>query len=66
MIVGVQDAYYNVQNIRRALSFYRDVLGLRVLYESDDWCTLDLGGVRIGLESTEASRSPRMTGRAPH
>ena len=53
MIVGVRDVYYNAQDIRRALGFYRDVLGMRVLSESDHWCMLEVGGVRVGLESTE-------------
>ena len=53
MIVGVRDVYYNAQDMRRALGFYRDVLGLRVLSESDDWCMFEIGGVRVGLESTE-------------
>ena len=53
MIVGVRDVYYNVQDMSRALGFYRDLLGMRVLSESDHWCMLEIGGVRIGLESTD-------------
>lgn len=53
MIVGVRDIYYNAQDMGRALGFYRDILGMRVLSESGDWCMLEIGGVRVGLESTE-------------
>ena len=48
--------------MRRALSFYRDILGLRVLHESDDWCTVDLAGIRIGLESTDGKPVPKVDG----
>jgi len=62
MIIGVQDVYYNVQDMNRARAFYRDILGLRVVYDTDDWCTLEIGGVRIGLESTEGKPVPKVPG----
>jgi predicted enzyme related to lactoylglutathione lyase len=62
MITGVRDVYYNAQDMKRALAFYRDLLGLRVLYESEDWCTLEVGGVHIGLESTDGKAVPRVRG----
>jgi predicted enzyme related to lactoylglutathione lyase len=55
MIVGVRDVYYNAQDMRRALGFYRDIVGMRVLSESDHWSMLEIGGVRVGLESTEGA-----------
>lgn len=62
MITGVRDVYYNAQDMTRALRFYRDILGLQVLYESQDWCTLEIGGVDIGLESTDGKPVPRVRG----
>lgn len=62
MITGVRDVYYNAQDIKRALRFYRDLLGLRVVSESEDWCTLEIGGVRIGLESTDGEPVPQVRG----
>jgi catechol 2,3-dioxygenase-like lactoylglutathione lyase family enzyme len=44
MIVGVQDVYYNVQDLPRAIRFYRDVLKLRLLHENQYWASLDVGG----------------------
>ncbi len=58
MIVGVQDVYYFVQDMPRALRFYRDALGLRVTAESDHWATLDVGGVRVGLHATDGRPVP--------
>ena len=53
VIVGVRDVYYNAEDMRRALGFYRDILSMRVLSESNEWCMFEIGGVRVGLESTE-------------
>jgi catechol 2,3-dioxygenase-like lactoylglutathione lyase family enzyme len=32
MISGVQDVYYNVSDMKRAVAFYTGVLGLKVLF----------------------------------
>ncbi len=58
MIDGVQDVYYNVRDMPRALRFYRDVLGLRVIEETDHWSALDVGGVRVGLHATDGEPVP--------
>lgn len=51
MILGLQDIYYYVTDMRRALSFYRDVVGLRLVSESEQWSAFDLGGARFGLHA---------------
>jgi len=56
MILGVQDIYYYVQDMVRALRFYRDTLSLRVTSESDHWTALDVGGVKVGLHETDGGR----------
>ena len=58
MIVGVQDVYFYVQDMRRALAFYRDILGLRVTEEDEHWSALDVGGVRVGLHGTDGKPVP--------
>ncbi len=58
MILGVQDVYFYVQDMARALRFYRDVLGLKVSAEGDDWSALDVGGVRVGLHATGGQPVP--------
>ena len=52
MISGLQDVYVNVASMERAISFYQDVLGLRLVEEGDHWSAFDLGGVRFGLQWT--------------
>jgi SAM-dependent methyltransferase len=49
LIEGVQDVYYNVRDLERALGFYQDVLGLPVLSQDRHFAALDAGGVRLGL-----------------
>jgi predicted enzyme related to lactoylglutathione lyase len=52
MVIQVQDVYYNVADMERAVGFYRDVLGLRVTEEDAHFTGLEVGGVRIGLHWT--------------
>jgi predicted enzyme related to lactoylglutathione lyase len=49
MILGVQDVYYNVADMDRAVTFYRDVLGLTFVHRDAHWASFDVGGVRVGL-----------------
>jgi predicted enzyme related to lactoylglutathione lyase len=51
VILGLQDVYYYVTDMRRAVTFYRDLVGLRLLSESDHWSVFDLAGVRLGLHA---------------
>ena len=59
MITCVQDVYYEVQDMKRAIAFYRDLLNLPVTEESDDWSAMNVGGVRVGLDSTEGKPTPK-------
>jgi|DewCreStandDraft_4_1066084.scaffolds.fasta_scaffold45205_2 catechol 2,3-dioxygenase-like lactoylglutathione lyase family enzyme len=58
MLVGVQDVHVNVADMPRALAFYRDVLGMRVLDTSPWWTSLDFFGARIGLHGTGGASVP--------
>jgi len=58
MITGVQDIYYNVQDMGRAVAFYRGVLGLAVTDESPHFTGLDVAGVRLGLHWTGGMAVP--------
>lgn len=58
MLSGVQDVYYNVQNMQRAVAFYRDVLGMRVLDSNEWWTSLEFFGARIGLHWTGGGPVP--------
>ena len=58
MLSGVQDVHYNVCDMQRAVGFYRDVLGMRVLDSNDWWSSLEFFGARIGLHWTGGSPVP--------
>jgi predicted enzyme related to lactoylglutathione lyase len=58
MIKGVHDIYYNVQDMKRAIAFYKDVLNMEVGYESDYWTSMKAGGLMIGLHWTEGAEVP--------
>ena len=60
MIEGMHTVWCQVSEMDRALTFYRDVLGLRVSYTSPYWTEFDLGNGKLGLHPTLSgnSRSP--------
>lgn len=49
MFKQVDDVFFNVDDMEKAVAFYRDRLGLAVKYESADWVELDAGNVAIAL-----------------
>ncbi len=44
--------------MQRAVAFYRDVLGMRVLDSNDWWTSLEFFGARIGLHWTGGGAVP--------
>ena len=40
-----------VKDIKRSTAFYRDVLGLKVQFESPEWTQLDAGNIGVGLHA---------------
>jgi catechol 2,3-dioxygenase-like lactoylglutathione lyase family enzyme len=49
MITGIQDIYYSVTNPKRAVRFYTEALGMKLVQESEYWIALDCYGVKVGL-----------------
>jgi catechol 2,3-dioxygenase-like lactoylglutathione lyase family enzyme len=49
MFKKVDDVFFNVDDMDKAVAFYRDTLGLPIKYESADWVELDAGNVNIAL-----------------
>ncbi len=58
MIKGVQDIYYNVSNMKKAVSFYSDCLNMQIIHSDQHWTTLECGGINIGLHWTEGNAVP--------
>lgn len=61
MITGIQDVYYSVNQPKRAIQFYTEGLGMKLLEESEYWIALDCHGIRIGLhpEDSPIPKVPR-------
>jgi len=49
MFKKVDDVFFNVDDMEKAVAFYRDILGLAVKYQSADWAELDAGNMTIAL-----------------
>ena len=54
MIKGVAAVWLPVTDMRRAVAFYGETLGLEVTEHDSDWSEVDGNGLRIGLNGTES------------
>jgi lactoylglutathione lyase len=58
LIRGLDHVLLYVQDMDRAVAFYRDVVGVPVRFQGDVWSELDTGDVFVGLHKTgEDTRS---------
>jgi predicted enzyme related to lactoylglutathione lyase len=53
MIRGVANVWMPVEDIERAVDFYQNVLGLRLVNRDGPWAEVDANGVRVGLNGRE-------------
>lgn len=59
MIIGIQDFYYNVSDMDRAVKFYTEVLGMKKKFGDQYWTSLDARGFSLGLHWTEGTEVPK-------
>ena len=59
MASGVATVWMPVDDMRRALKFYGETLGLTVKTEGEDWSELTTEGVTIGLNAREETHGGR-------
>jgi predicted enzyme related to lactoylglutathione lyase len=55
MASGVATVWVPVDDMKRAVRFYGETLGLGVKSEGDDWSELDADGLMIGLNAREGT-----------
>lgn len=55
MTSGVANVWVPVDDMKRAVGFYRETLGLDVKMETDEWTELDANGLSIGLNAREGT-----------
>ena len=53
MAAGVATVWVPVEDMDRAVGFYRDKLGLGVKSSSDEWTEIEANGLTIGLNARE-------------
>ncbi|MNK51258.1 Bleomycin resistance protein [compost metagenome] len=54
MINGLDNIYYFVTDMKKAVEFYRDILGLSVIDQDDHWASISLNGARLGLHKANS------------
>jgi len=55
MINGLDNVYYFVQDVSKAVRFYSEILGLKILDQDEYWASIALNGVRLGLHKANSS-----------
>ena len=55
MAAGIATVWVPVEDMDRAVAFYRDTLGLEVKSTSADWSEFDANGLMIGLNARESA-----------
>ena len=49
--------HYPTRNLKRALKFYMDVLGFKLLVQNEDWVEFEVGGQRLALRQIDPMSS---------
>ena len=49
MFEKIAFVHYPTRNLDRALEFYRDVLGFKLLVRNEEWAEFEVGGQRLAL-----------------
>lgn len=55
MINGLDNVYYFVSDVSKAVSFYSGTLGLKILDQDEYWASISLNGVRLGLHKANTN-----------
>lgn len=64
MIDKIAFTHYNVSNMDRAVDFYQNALGLKLLFKREDWSEFEIGGQRFALRKVGNSPQNSMPGGA--
>lgn len=66
MIKGIQDIFYNVSDMKRAITFYTEALQMKLKFEDDGWTSSDCSGVQVGLHPIDPGEEPVRVPRDSH
>jgi len=59
MIKRIWDITLTVSDLKNAIDFYENILGLTKKYEFADYAGFDCGGIEIGLKTWGQLENPR-------
>jgi len=59
MIRRIWDITLTVKDLKRAVDFYENILGLQKKYEFKDYAGFDCGGIELGLKTWGELEEPR-------
>ena len=59
MIRRIWDITLTVKDLKKAINFYQNILGLQKKYEFNDYAGFDCGGVELGLKTWGELEKPR-------
>ena len=59
MIRRIWDITLTVKDLKRAVNFYENILGLQKKYEFKDYAGFDCGGIELGLKTWGELEEPR-------
>ena len=54
MFEKIAFVHYPTRNLDRALEFYRDILGFKLLVQNGEWVEFEVGGQRLALRRVNA------------
>ncbi len=57
LIEKIAFTHYATKNLERAVEFYRDVLGLNLLLQTEEWAEFDIGGQRFAVHQLKPSET---------
>jgi len=58
MIKGYRDFYYNVKDMKTAIEFYQNALGMTKTYGQEHWSTMTIGNLNLGLHWSDNQAIP--------
>ncbi len=54
--------WYPTANMGRAVEFYQDLPGFRLLFQREDWSEFDIGGQRFALKKVDGLSTSQLSG----
>jgi predicted enzyme related to lactoylglutathione lyase len=58
-ILGTDYIFYNVSDMKKAITFYRDILGLKATRVDDMWAEFETGNLTLSIGVFGADTSPK-------